>query len=531
MTQRDLATEPNVLLVFPRFVANSFWSMTAACELWGAKASCPPLGLITVAALLPQSWTFRLIDRNVEDLADADLAWADVVLTGGMLPQRDDALRLIERIRAAGKPVVVGGPDAISCPDVYAAADFRVLGEAEGLIDRFVAAWRAGERSGTYEAPSGSADVTAAPIPRFDLIDFSNYLYVGVQFSRGCPFTCEFCDIIEIYGRVPRPKTNDQMLGELQRLYDMGHRGHVDFVDDNLIGNKKALRRFLPVLAAWQKERAWPFAFSTEASLNLSDDPELLALMKACNFFVVFVGIESPDTATLVSAQKKQNTRRDIAASVHRIYGAGMFVIAGFIVGFDTETGTVAEEMIACVRETSIPVAMVGLLTALPATQLRRRLEAEGRMLPDPEEMPPDHCFGGLNFVPTRPAAEVLRDYREIIRTIFAPEEFFARALHVGLALDRPTYRIEIYPRLLLRDLKLLVRLIWTMTVDHPEMRRPFWKTSLTTLRRNPRAFEFVAFQMVMYLHLRPFSQKVIAAIDARIVEIAAAAPDGLAAE
>jgi radical SAM superfamily enzyme YgiQ (UPF0313 family) len=525
-------TEPNVLLVFPRFVANSFWSMTAACELWGAKASCPPLGLITVAALLPQTWNFRLVDRNAEELSDADIAWADMVMTGGMLPQRDDTLRLMKRVRAAGKPVVVGGPDPMACPEIYADADFRVLGEAEGLMDAFVEAWVSGARSGTFEAPSGSVDITKAPIPRFDLIDFSHYLYVGVQFSRGCPFTCEFCDIIEIYGRVPRPKTNEQMIAELQRLYDMGYRGHVDFVDDNLIGNKKALRRFLPALAAWQKEREWPFAFSTEASLNLSDDPELLALMKACNFFVVFVGIESPDTETLVSAQKKQNTRRDIAASVHRIYGAGMFVVAGFIVGFDTETQSVAEEMIACVRETSIPVAMVGLLTALPATQMRRRLEAEGRMLPDPEEIPPDHCFGGLNFVPKRPAVDILRDYREIIRTIFSPEEFFARALHVGLALDRPTYWIRIYPRLLLRDLRLLGRLIWTMTVKQPEMRRLFWKTSLTTLRRNPRAFEFVCFQMVMYLHLHPFSKTVIAALDARIAELVAGGePKSIAAE
>ena len=522
-------SEPNVLMVFPQFVQNSFWSMKAACELWGAKCSAPPLGMITLAALLPREWNIRLIDRNAEELTDADLAWADMVMTGGMLPQRGDTLVLLDRIRRAGKPSVVGGPDPMSCPEVYAAADFRVLGEAEGLIDQFVEAWRRGDRSGTFEAQKFTADITRSPTPRFDLLNFKNYLYVGVQFSRGCPFTCEFCDIIELYGRAPRPKTNEQMLAELQALYDMGYRGHVDFVDDNLIGNKKALKRFLPMLAEWQKEREWPFAFSTEASLNLADDQQLLELMKACNFFVVFVGIESPDPATLVSTQKKQNTRRSIADSVHRIYEAGMFVIAGFIVGFDTETERMSEEMIECIRATSIPVAMVGLLTALPNTQLRRRLEAEQRMLPDPEEIPADQCFGGLNFVPTRPRREILTDYKEILQATYAPEAFFARVHHVGQVMKRPTYWIKIYPRLLLRDLKLFAKLIWKMTVNEPEMRRPFWRTIVATARDNPRALEFVVMIIVMYLHLGPFAKLVIAALDERIAEIDASEPEAIA--
>ena len=315
-------TSPNALLVFPKFNPHSFWNLQAVCDIWGARCPAPPLGLITVAALLPASWNLRLVNRNAEELTDADFAWADLVMTGGMLPQQDDALAVIEMCRRRGKPVAIGGPDAMSSPDIYRHADFLVLGEAEGLIGQFVEAWSAGAATGVFEGVKFQADVTKSPTPRFDLLKFEHYLYVGVQFSRGCPFNCEFCDIIELYGRVPRAKTNEQMLAELDTLYRLGHRGHVDFVDDNLIGNKKALKRFLPALSAWQKQRGYPFQFSTEASMNLADDAELLRMLREANFFLVFVGIESPDTATLISMQKKQNTRRSLADSVHRIYQA-----------------------------------------------------------------------------------------------------------------------------------------------------------------------------------------------------------------
>jgi radical SAM superfamily enzyme YgiQ (UPF0313 family) len=264
-------TAPNVLMVFPRFNQNSFWSLQAACDIWGVKCPSPPLGMMTLAALLPKDWNIRLVNRNAEELAPTDLDWADVVMTGGMLPQRADSLVIIEMCKAKGKPVAVGGPDPMSSPEIYAHADFSVLGEAEGIITEFIDAWNRGDRKGVFVAERFKVDVTKSPIPRFDLINFKHYLYVGVQFSRGCPFNCEFCDIIELYGRVPRSKTNEQMLAELQALYDAGYRGHVDFVDDNLIGNKKSLKIFLPALAQWQKERRYPFQFSTEASMNLAD--------------------------------------------------------------------------------------------------------------------------------------------------------------------------------------------------------------------------------------------------------------------
>jgi radical SAM superfamily enzyme YgiQ (UPF0313 family) len=240
----------NVLMLYPLFVADSFWSFAESCNLMGVRRPAAPLGLITVAAMLPASWTTRLIDCNTETATNDDIAWADLIFTGGMLPQQADTLRLINLCHSHGKLVAVGGPDATSSPHIYGAADFQVLGEAEGIIGEFVASWESGARSGVFTAPKFQADVTKTPVPRFDLLNFSYYLYVGVQYSRGCPFTCEFCDIIELYGRVPRTKTTPQMLAELDALYNLGYRGHLDFVDDNFIGNKKALKRFIPELAA-----------------------------------------------------------------------------------------------------------------------------------------------------------------------------------------------------------------------------------------------------------------------------------------
>ena len=256
----------NALLIYPRFDADTFWNFTRTAEVFGAKYPAPPLGLITLAALLPPSWSLRLVNRNTEELSDDDLAWADLVLTGGMMPQQSDTLDIVDLCRARGKPVAVGGPGITSFPHLYQAADFRVLGEAEDVIGKFVEAWDAGAREGQFEAEKFQVDVTKSPIPRFDLLKFDDYLHIGVQFSRGCPFTCEFCDIIELYGRVPRAKTNAQMLAELDALYRLGYRGHVDFVDDNLIGNKKAVKAFLPELAAWLEARDYPFEFTTEAS-------------------------------------------------------------------------------------------------------------------------------------------------------------------------------------------------------------------------------------------------------------------------
>ena len=511
-----------VLMLYPIFAADSFWSFAESCRLMGVRRPAAPLGLITVAAMLPSGWTLRLIDCNTAPLTDDDFAWADLVFTGGMLPQQADTLRLIELCRSRGKPVVVGGPDPTSSPHIYAAADFQVLGEAEGVINEFVAAWSSGARSGVFTAPKFQADVTKTPVPRFDLLKFHDYLYLGVQYSRGCPFTCEFCDIIELYGRVPRTKTTPQMLAELDALYNMGYRGHLDFVDDNFIGNKKSLRLFLPELAAWQRAHDYPFEFSTEASVNLADDKDLLELMGAANFFAIFVGIESPDPATLIAMRKKQNTRRNIADSIHKIYGAGMIVTAGFIVGFDSETVSTADAMIEFIGEAAIPVCMVGLLYALPNTQLTRRLASEGRLHPNHDRGPTtggDQCTDGLNFDPVRPLRDILMDYRKILESVYHPVAYASRIDRLMTMLDRTRQRQE----LPVGDLRLRVRALETVQrviTAIPEAHDPFWRTFLDCAKRDSSSVRIAVALIAGYAHLGPFSRRVIKAIDGRLAAL-----------
>lgn len=513
----------NVLLIHPRFVPGSFWNYQATCEIIDAKYPAPPLGLITIAAMLPEGWAPRLVDCNIEDLDEAAIEWADMVMMGAMLPQQPHALDLIQDFATRGLPVVVGGPDVTSSPRLYAGAAFRVLGEAEGIFDAFIAAWERGDRTGTFEAPKFQADVTTTPVPRFDLLDFSKYTQVSVQYSRGCPFTCEFCDIIEIYGRRPRTKTSQQILNELQVLYDLGYRGHLDFVDDNLIGNKKAVKAFLPELIKWQKQRGYPFILSTEASLNLADDPELLKLMTEACFFTVFIGIESPDPDVLNATRKKQNTRRDIAASVHKIYAAGIFVIAGFIVGFDEESGNVAEGIIDLIEEAAIPVAMAGLLYALPNTQLTRRLTAEGRLHEEHDVATHDgygdQCTSGLNFESGRPRIDILTDFRAVVSAVYSPQAYFGRVRRLIDMIDLSGPNGQISRARLGRDLKDLTKILWRVTFRHPDYRREMWSLIGYCLRHNPAALNPALILFALYLHLGPFSTYVTGQIDKRIEE------------
>jgi radical SAM superfamily enzyme YgiQ (UPF0313 family) len=510
-------------MVYPRFGDDSFWNYSTTAELLGARYPTIPLGLITLAAMLPEQWTVRLVNRNTETLEEADLDWADMVMTGGMLFQQADSLRLVALAHAHGKPAVIGGPDATSSPHIYAAADFRVLGEAEAIIETFVAAWNEGARAGIFQAPKFQADVTASPIPRFDLLKLEDYLFVGVQFSRGCPFTCEFCDIIELYGRVPRTKTAPQMLAELDALYALGYRGHVDFVDDNLIGNKKAVRAFLPHLKAWQEAHDFPFDFSTEASINIADDGELLALMRDCGFFAMFVGIESPDADTLVAMKKKQNTRRSLTESVHKIYEAGMFVTAGFILGFDSEKGSVAQPMTDLIETSAIPVAMVGLLYALPNTQLTRRLVAENRLYAGHDFHPEDsgdQCTRGLNYITARPRVEILEDYRQVLTQIYDPAAYCARLERmVGmLKLTRKPRRYPMGDPRRQHEIEAVERVINTF----PEWQDLLSQTFASCFRTNPRAVRQTVQLLGLFLHLIPYARQVVAEIDKSIAEIEA---------
>jgi radical SAM superfamily enzyme YgiQ (UPF0313 family) len=513
--------------VFPRFSGSSFWNYRETCQLLGARYSAAPLGLVTLAALLPADWELRLVDRNVEELADADLDWADVVMTGGMLPQRNDALDVARRAQARAKPVVVGGPDATCAPEVYAEAEFRVLGEAEEIIGEFLAAWRDGAPGGLFAAPR-FPDLTRSPVPRFDLLKLDRYLHVGVQFSRGCPFECEFCNVIDLNGRVPRTKSPEQMLRELDALRALGYRGHVDFVDDNLIGNRREVKPFLRELAAWLVARGRPFEFTTEASLDLGGDPELLALLRGANFFAVFVGIETPDTATLLAAHKRQNVRRDVAASVAAIHRAGLFVNAGFIVGFDTEVGSVADAMVACIEGAGIPVCMVGLLFALPGTRLARRLAAEGRLSEVAARYSADdadQCTSGLNFRTLRPRREILADYRDILARIYAPEAFFARARRVGRELDRSAHALRPSAANVLRDLRGFTGMLWRMGVKDERVRREWWSSLVDCLVHNPAALKIVLSFAALYLHLGPYARELVRRLDAEIAAEGGRAP------
>ncbi len=524
-SDRSIASAPgafNVLMIYPRFAGGTFWNFAATCEVFGARYPAAPLGLITVAALLPSSWAIRLVDRNAEELTDSDLEWADLVMTGGMLPQQFDTLDIIDICRARGKPVVVGGSGVTSSPHIYERANFRVLGEAEGIIDKFVAAWEAGAQEGVFEAEKFQVDVTKSPIPRFDLLKFDHYLHIGVQFSRGCPFTCEFCDIIELYGRVPRAKTNGQMLTELEALYQLGYRGHVDFVDDNLIGNKKAVRSFLLELRAWLEEHDYPFEFTTEASINLADDSNLLRVMNEANFVGVFVGIESPDTETLIMTKKKQNTRRSLVESIHKLYAAGLFVTAGFIVGFDTEKNAVADAMVDLIEDAAIPVAMVGLLYALPNTQLTRRLAREGRLYPEPVATPignADQCTHGLNFDTLRPRQEILLDYKRVLERIYEPAAFAGRLQRLAGLLDNSNRKRQTRADDARRGFaasEIMHRIITNL----PEPRDIFRQTFIQCVSTNPRSARWIIALMALYLHLGPFSRYVIQQIEQKVGEI-----------
>jgi radical SAM superfamily enzyme YgiQ (UPF0313 family) len=323
---------------------------------------------------------------------------------------------------------------------------------------------------------------------------------------------------------VPRTKSNEQVLAELDALYALGYRGHVDFVDDNLIGNKKALKRFLPDLQSWMNKKNFPFEFSTEASINLADDPELLSALGSANFFAIFVGIEGPDTETLVLMRKKQNIRRSLQESIYKIYGSGIFVLAGFIVGFDSEKGSTAEGMIECIEDTAIPVCTVGLLYALPATQLGRRLLREGRLFPGYDAPSPpdagDQCTIGLNFETKRPRRDVLADYRAVLAAVYSPAAYFGRVRRVGRMLRRGKRRFNTPPPHALRDLCSLVRLVWRLPGAGPGTARQFWKTMLDCAIHNPRALRFLVMLSALYLHHGPFSRQVIAQIDRQIEDI-----------
>jgi radical SAM superfamily enzyme YgiQ (UPF0313 family) len=410
-----------VLLINPAF-PDSYWSGNFSLPFVRRRSILPPLGLITVAALLPRDWTYRLVDLNLRDLTDADLMWADVAMITGMLVQRPSLHQVLARCRKAGLRTVVGGPYATSLPEELSLADHVVVGEAEDLASDLAADLAAGRARPEYRE-SGKPDLTAAPLPRYDLLPPRAYHQMSVQYSRGCPFHCEFCDIIVMYGRKPRTKNAGQILAELEAIRNTGFTGDVFFVDDNFIGNKKAVKEMLPEVAAWRKRTHAPLDFYTEASMNLAEDERLVDLMTEAGFSAVFMGIETPSTEALRETRKLQNLGRDLVDQVHGLLRQGLDVWAGFILGFDSDTPEIFDKMTRFIQRAAIPYAMVGVLNALPHTALYKRLHREGRLRP---EVTGDQ-FGLTNVKTRMPSAQMLAGYRRVLENLYRPEAFFQR--------------------------------------------------------------------------------------------------------
>ena len=468
----------NALLIYPRF-PDTYWSFKHALSFQGKRATHPPLGLMTVAALLPANWPKRLIDTNVERLTDRDLAWADVAMISGMHAQHEHLAAIVERCRGRGLRTVVGGPITSSMPAAEIGADHVVIGEAEGMIATLASELSSGCARPAYQAAERPA-MNVSPLPDLSLIKMHRYSTMTVQYSRGCPFNCEFCDIIEIYGRKPRTKAVEQVIAELDQLRNAGWLDPVFIVDDNFIGNKKRAKELLAAMAEWGREHSYPFRFITEASLNLADDPELLQLFKDARFVSVLLGIETPDELSLIANNKMQNTHRSLLDSVARIQQYGIEVMGGFILGFDTDREDVFDRMVEFIQKSGIPLAMVGLLQAMPGTQLFRRLRSEGRILHSGSG---DNVACNLNFIPRMDAARLVEGYRSVMQRIYSPAAYYAR---VKLMLSRchPTGM----GRVTYANLRAAVSSVVRQGIIG-RGRFSYWKFMLTTAIRTPRSF------------------------------------------
>jgi radical SAM superfamily enzyme YgiQ (UPF0313 family) len=493
----------NALLIYPEF-PETFWSFKHALKFLGKRAAQPPLGLMTVAALLPATWNKRLVDTNVERLRDRDLAWADVVLLSGMHIQRESLLTIIELCRARGLRTVVGGPIASSLSAAELKADHVVIGEAESLIGDLARDLEQGIAKAVYQAAVRPAMETS-PLPDFSLIKMHRYSTMAVQYSRGCPFNCEFCDIIEIYGRRPRTKAIAQVLAELDQLRAAGWREAVFIVDDNFIGNKARAKDLCVALAKWRSQYKISFDFNTEASLNLADDPELMQLMKDAGFVSVFLGIETPDEPGLVASNKLQNTRRSLLNSVATIQSYGMQVMGGFILGFDTDREDIFDRMVEFIQKSGIPIAMVGLLQAMPGTQLFRRLWREGRILDSGEG---DNTNIQLNFLPHMDMQQLVDGYRTVLKKIYGCEAYYERVkLHLSRTQPKPGER-KFKQRWLTRG---NVRAFATSIVRQGvfgRQRWSYWKFLLTAATRYRRCFGAAMTLAVMGYHFQVMTQR-----------------------
>jgi len=464
-----LGTAIKVLMVWPRFPA-SFWSLGEVMEIVPERSLVPPLGLITVAALCPKQWKIRLVDLTFEELSDEDILWADLVMVSAMAVQREGVRQTLERACRLNRRTMIGGPYASSQPEaLLPLADHVVAGEPDEIFPEIAADLERGSARRLYRIAE-KPDVSHTPVPRFDLLALNKYTLMSVQFSRGCPFTCEFCDIITIYGRRPRTKSPAQLIGELDALLQLGWRKDVFVVDDNFIGNHKAALQLAHELEQWQRRNRYPFAFFTEASIDLAARPELLDAMVKANFCRVFIGIESPSVESLKETKKFQNLRRDPLESIRLIQQRGLWVMGGFIVGFDSDPPDIFDQQIEFVERAAIPWAMTGVLQAPPTTPLYERMEREGRLLQD---NPEPSNFDPPNFRTVLPLAELLDGTKRMLLTLYDPSHYYKRVLD---SLERWQLQPEQKaPALsLLYLLRVLLKSVWKQGVLSG-YRRAYW--------------------------------------------------------
>jgi len=485
-----------ILLVYPKYT-DTFWGFKHALKLISKKAAFPPLGLLTVAAMLPDKWEKRLVDMNASSLSDNDLKWADYVFISAMVVQRNSVKEVITRSKNFNTKIVAGGPLFTTGHEEFEGVDHFVLGEAEITLPLFLEDLKKGNAKHIY-ASKQRPDITKTPIPLWSLLDMKKYASMNIQYSRGCPFNCEFCDIIILNGHKPRTKDKDQVLAELDALYTQGWRSAVFIVDDNFIGNKRKLKaEILPAIIEWMKENKYPFSLLTEASINLADDEELMRLMVEAGFGRVFVGIETPNEESLAECNKFTNKNRDLVASVKKIQNYGLEVQGGFIVGFDSDPLTIFRSQINFIQRSGIVTAMVGLLNAPRGTALYKRLKEENRLLKD---MSGDNMDFSINFIPKMNHEALIKGYKHILNTIYSPKQFYER-IKVFLKEFKPQkskggFQVQSY------QLRGFIKSMWLLGVME-NGRRYYWRFFISALLKYPRSFPLSMSLAVYGFHFR----------------------------
>ncbi|UBF28763.1 B12-binding domain-containing radical SAM protein [Kovacikia minuta CCNUW1] len=467
------------LLLWP-VMPNSFWSYQEALDLAGLRSTNPPLGLITVAAMLPSDWEIRFADRNVQFETEEDWAWCDIVIISAMIIQKKDFRDLIQKGVSLGKKVAVGGPYPTSVPEyaLDSGAHYLILDEGECTIPLFLEALARGESQGIFRSVE-KPDVTQTPIACYDLLNLDAYLAITVQFSRGCPFQCEFCDIINLYGRKPRTKTPEQMLAEFETLYNLGWRRYIFVVDDNFIGNTRNAKVFLRSLIPWMEAHQYPFKLITEASLNLAQDEELVDLMVKAGFVLVFMGIETPDTDSLKGINKVQNTRQSLVDACHKITRAGLQIMSGFIMGFDNERPGAGQRIREFIEETGIPQGQFSLLQALQNTAMWTRLQQEGRLMTG---LGTFHQGAIMNFAPTRPVEEITQEYIDAFWYIYEPMPYLKRTFRHFIMMNG--WRGKSCRKLDWQQAKMFRAIVWRQGVVRSTRFRFWWQVVAIALLR-----------------------------------------------